>query len=116
MPLSSVLVEVKSNDKTFDVGTKKIIIATGSSSLQVPTLPFEEDIIIPTDDIFKNHSIPKRVFIMGAGSSSCELSNFYQRIGSKVFLGADEPTQKITFNVFSHARNIFLLIIPSDSA
>ena len=91
LPLSSVLVEVKSNDKTFDVGTKKIILATGSSSVPVPTLPFEGDIIIPTDDIFKNHSIPKRVFIMGAGGSSCELSNFYQIIGSKVFLGADEP-------------------------
>ena len=55
-------------------GSKKIIIATGSSPVSLPTLPFEGDIIVPTDDIFKNYSIPDRVFIMGAGGYSCELS------------------------------------------
>ena len=57
----------------------------------MPTLPFEGDIIIPTDDIFKNHSIPDRVFIMGGDGSGCELSDFYQMLGSKVFLNSDEP-------------------------
>jgi len=91
LPLSSDLVQVRSNDKTFDIATKKIIIATGSSPVPLSTLPFESDIIIPTDDIFKNHSIPDRVFIMGAGGNGCELSSFYQMLGSKVFLSSDEP-------------------------
>ena len=89
LPLSSDLVQVRSNDKTFDIGTKKIIIATGSSSVSLPTLPFEGDIIVPTDDIFKNYSIPDRVFIMGAEGYGCELSSFYQMLGSKVFLSSD---------------------------
>ena len=89
LPLSSDLVQVRSNDKTFDIATKKIIIATGSSPVPLPTLPFEGDIIVPTDDIFKNHSIPDRVFIMGAGGYGCELSSFYQMLGSKVFLSSD---------------------------
>jgi len=88
--LSSLLVQVDLNDKTIDIGTKKIIIATGSSPLSLPTLPFESNIIIPVDDIFKNHSIPERVFIMGAGSNGYELSSFYQLLGSKVFLSSDE--------------------------
>ena len=91
LPLSSALVQVGSNGKTFDMGTKKIIIATGSSPVPLATLPFEGDIIIPTDDIFKNHSIPDRVFIMGGDGSGCELSDFYQMLGSKVFLNSDEP-------------------------
>jgi len=90
LPLSSDLVQVRSNDKAFDIATKKIIIATGSSPVPLPTLPFEGDIIIPTDDIFKNHSIPDRVFIMGGDGSGCELSDFYQMLGSKVFLNSDE--------------------------
>ena len=89
LPLSSDLVQVRSNDKTFDIATKKIIIATGSSPVSLPTLPFEGDIIVPTDDVFKNHSIPDRVFIMGAGGYGCELSSFYQMLGSKVFLSSD---------------------------
>jgi len=89
LPLSSDLVQVRSNDKTFDIATKKIIIATGSSPVPLPTLPFEGDIIVPTDDIFKNYSIPDRVFIMGAGGYGCELSSFYQMLGSKVFLSSD---------------------------
>ena len=55
LPLSSDLVQVRSNDKAFDIATKKIIIATGSSPVSLPTLPFEGDIIVPTDDVFKNH-------------------------------------------------------------
>ena len=89
LPLSSDLVQVRSNDKAFDIATKKIIIATGSSPVSLPTLPFEGAIIVPTDDIFKNHSIPDRVFIMGAGGYGCELSSFYQMLGSKVFLSSD---------------------------
>ena len=89
LPLSSDLVQVRSNDKTFDIATKKIIIAAGSSPVPLPTLPFEGDIIVPTDDVFKNHSIPDRVFIMGAGGYGCELSSFYQMLGSKVFLSSD---------------------------
>ena len=89
LPLSSDLVQVRSNDKAFDIATKKIIIATGSSPVPLPTLPFEGDIIVPTDDIFKNHSIPDRVFIMGAGGYGCELSSFYQMLGSKVFLSSN---------------------------
>ena len=88
LPLSSGLVQVISNDKTFDIATKKVIIATGSSPGSSPTLPFEGDIIVPSDDVFKNHSIPNRVFIVGVGSYGCELASFYQMLGSKVFLSS----------------------------
>ena len=88
LPLSAGLVQVRSNSKTFDIATKKIIIATGSSPRSLPTLPFEGDIIVPADDVFKNCSIPDRVFIVGAEGYGCELSSFYQMLGSKVFLSS----------------------------
>jgi dihydrolipoamide dehydrogenase len=88
--VSSVLVKVTSNNETCDYGAKKIILATGSSPVILPTLPFEADTIISIDDVFKNHSIPDRVFIMGAGNYSFEIAHFYQILGSKVFLASDE--------------------------
>jgi dihydrolipoamide dehydrogenase len=90
LPLSSVLVQVRSNNKTFDFGAQKIILATGSKSVSLPTLPFEGDTIIPTDDILKNNSIPERVFLMGADHHSCETALFYQKLGSKVFLTSEQ--------------------------
>ena len=86
-PLSSELVQVKVDDKTFDVRAKKIILATGSHPVALPILPFEEDVIISADDVFKSNEVPKTVFIIGGGGSGCELANFYQMLGSKVFLG-----------------------------
>jgi len=90
LPLSSDLVQVRSNKETFDFGAKKIILATGSDPVSLPTLPFEDDIIIPTDDILRTKSIPERVFLMGAGHHSCETALFYQKLGSKVFLTSDQ--------------------------
>ncbi len=91
LPISSSLVQVILNDDTYGIGTKKIIIATGSKPTSLSTIPFERDAIISPDDIFENHSIPERVFIMGSGGSACEISCFYQMLGSKVFLGDNEP-------------------------
>jgi len=90
LPLSSGLVQVRSNKETFDFGAKKIILATGSNPVSLPTLPFEDDIIIPTDDILRTKSIPERVFLMGAGHHSCETALFYKELGSKVFLTSDQ--------------------------
>jgi dihydrolipoamide dehydrogenase len=91
LPVSSSLVQVKLNDDSYDVGTKKVIIATGSKPTSLSTIPFEQDAIISPDDIFKSYSIPERVFIMGSAGSACEISYFYQMLGSKVFLGGNEP-------------------------
>ena len=88
--ISPEIVQVKSIDQTYDLNAKKIIIATGSSPIALPTVPFEEDIIVSFDDIFKNHVAPKRVFLVGSGDISCELSVFYQMLGSKVFLSSSQ--------------------------
>ena len=91
IPISSSIVQVNTNDDTYEIGTKKIIIATGSKPTALSTIPFELDTIVSPDDIFESHSIPERVFIMGSGGSACEISHFYQMLGSKVFLGDNEP-------------------------
>ncbi len=89
--ISPEIVQVKSIDQTYDLNTKKIIIAAGSNPVALPTIPFEDDIIVSFDDIFKNHESPKRVFLVGSGVKSCELSVFYQMLGSKVFLSSGQP-------------------------
>ena len=85
---SSSIITVETNEKSIDVRAQQIIIATGSKPIALPAIPFEEEIIIPVDDVFIDSSIPKSVFIMGADENGCELAYFYQALGSKVFLGS----------------------------
>ena len=86
IPLSPALLQIESGGKISEIHAKKIILATGSHPLSIPTLPFEENIIISADDVFKSSTIPKSVFIMGSGRNGCEIASLYQRLGSKVFL------------------------------
>ena len=85
---STGIITVETNGKSIDIRAQKIIIATGSKPIALPAIPFEEEIIIPVDDVFIDSSIPKSVFIMGADENGCELAYFYQALGSKVFLGS----------------------------
>jgi len=55
LPISSSLVQVKLNGDTYDIGTKKIVIATGSRPISLSTIPFERNGIISSDDIFESH-------------------------------------------------------------
>ena len=84
---SSGIITVETNKKTVDIRAQKIIIATGSKPIALPAIPFQEGVIISSDEVFIDSSIPKTVFIMGGDENGCELAYFYQALGSKVFLG-----------------------------
>ena len=43
IPLSSALIQIESGGEISEIHTKKIIIATGSRPVSIPTLPFEGD-------------------------------------------------------------------------
>lgn len=87
---SPSMVRVEVEGESSEVRAKKIIIATGSHAIALPTLPFEEDVIISADNVFQGNKIPASVFIMGGGASGCELATLYRRLGSKVFLSHQE--------------------------
>jgi dihydrolipoamide dehydrogenase len=85
---SSGNIAVETDEKSIDIRAQKIIIATGSKPIALQAIPFEEGVIISSDDVFIDSSIPKTVFIMGGDENGCELAYFYQALGSKVFLGS----------------------------
>ena len=89
--LSPGVIRINANDAISEVRGKKIIIATGSQPASLPTLPFEDDVVISADDVFENMSTPKSVFVLGGEASGCELAVLFQRLGSKVFMSHHEP-------------------------
>jgi dihydrolipoamide dehydrogenase len=62
--------------------TKAIVIATGSSTIEVPTFKFDGQKVIGAKEAVSLREIPKRLLVIGGGIIGMELGGAYQRLGS----------------------------------
>jgi len=71
------------NDETVLNG-KHIIIATGSSSIELPFLQFDGEIVVSSDQAIAFNTVPEKLAVVGAGAIGLELGSVWARLGSKV--------------------------------
>jgi len=67
-----------------NIDSDSIIIATGSRPLEIPSLPFDGQKILSSDDALKLKEIPKSLLIVGAGFIGCEFACIFRELGSEV--------------------------------
>ena len=60
------------------------IIATGSSSTELPFLPVDEKSIVSSTGALAFSEVPKKLLIVGAGVIGIELGSVYARLGAQV--------------------------------
>jgi dihydrolipoamide dehydrogenase len=85
--IDSNTVEVTRVDgETQQVPGDAIIVATGSSVLELPSLPFDHTSIISSDDILNLQEVPASMAIVGGGVIGCELAFIFSAFGTKVTL------------------------------
>ena len=78
-------VEVKKDDgEIIDLQGKNIIIATGSKSRILPSLPQDGKKIIGYREAMTLDSQPKKIIIVGSGAIGIEFAYFYNTMGSEV--------------------------------
>ncbi len=65
------------------VAALNIVIATGSSPVQIPFLQWSEDVISSTGALALSN-VPDRLAVIGGGVIGMELGDVYARLGSKV--------------------------------
>lgn len=82
--LSPNKVQVQSQKETVDLQTEKLIIATGSDSVQLPFAPFDGQTIISSKEALFLPQVPKSLAIIGGGYIGCELGCFYAALGCKI--------------------------------
>src|SRR5262245_44816766 len=64
--------------------TKGIVLATGSSTIELPTFKFDNHQIIGAKEAVSLRQIPKRLLVIGGGVIGLELGMVYQKFGSQL--------------------------------
>lgn len=103
-------VEVTGAAGTQILETKNIILATGSSVVELPFLKFDGDKVISSDHAIALESVPARLVIVGAGAIGLEMASVWARLGSKVTIvemlttvggpGFDQDVSKVAERAF----------------
>lgn len=74
---------VDGGDGEIQVNCEHVVIATGSEPVQIPTLPFSEQILSSTGALALTE-IPKTLAVVGGGYIGLELGTCFAKLGSKV--------------------------------
>jgi dihydrolipoamide dehydrogenase len=85
--LSGKRVEVtKANNEVNFLQAQNVIIASGSSPINIDAAPVDGDLIVDSSGALEFTEVPKKVAIIGAGVIGLELGSVWRRLGSEVVL------------------------------
>ncbi|RYE93218.1 MAG: dihydrolipoyl dehydrogenase [Myxococcales bacterium] len=78
-------VEVTTPDgKTESYEARAIVIATGATTIEIPTFKFDGKQIIGAKEAVSLRQVPKRLVVIGGGIIGLELGGVYQKLGSQL--------------------------------
>lgn len=66
------------------IQAKHFLLATGSDSIELPFLPFDEKVVVSSTGALSLQQVPKKMIVIGAGVIGVELASVYNRLGSEV--------------------------------
>lgn len=78
------VVSHQNEEKT--ISAHSVILATGSSPVELPHIPLDGERIVDSSGALKWETVPKKLAVIGAGVIGLELSSVWQRLGAEVLL------------------------------
>lgn len=91
-------VQVKTGDGEKVLSGKRILLATGSSSVELPFLPFDGRTVVSSDEALAFDSVPKKLVVVGGGAIGLEMGSVWSRLGSEVTILEFLPRVAPTFD------------------
>jgi dihydrolipoamide dehydrogenase len=87
-------IEVKTREGGTETieATKAVVIATGSSTIEIPTFKFDGKQVIGAKEAVSLKEVPKRLLVIGGGVIGLELGMVYQKFGSELTVVEATPS------------------------
>jgi len=90
---SPTTVEVKTKEGTTEtLSAKAIVVATGSSTIEIQSFKFDGKQIIGAREAVSLKTVPKRLLVIGGGVIGLELGSVYQKLGAELTVVEMTPT------------------------
>ena len=77
-------VQITSSDGTREVSADNIVIATGSSPIEIPGFSFSDGPVLDSTKALALQQVPKRMVVIGGGYIGLEMGGVYSRLGTEV--------------------------------
>jgi dihydrolipoamide dehydrogenase len=102
-------VEVKGKDGTKTLEAKNIVLAVGSTPIEVPGFAFDGESVWSSTHALAPKTLPKRMIVIGGGYIGLELGSVWRRLGAKVTVleYADRILTGIDTEIASEALTLF---------
>jgi len=102
-------VNIQSGDKEETIEGKCIIIATGSTPRQLPSVSIDNKCVLDNEGALELVEVPERLGIIGAGVIGLEMASVWRRLGSEVTIleALPEFLSVVDEQVAKEAKKIF---------
>lgn len=116
--VSPRMVEVSGVGAKKAVEADNFVVATGSESIPLKFLPFDERKVLSSTGALSLTAVPRAMVVVGAGVIGVEMASVYNRLGSKVTVvemldrvcfGMDQALSKMMLQILSRQGIDFLL-------
>jgi dihydrolipoamide dehydrogenase len=107
--LDASTLKVVAADKTETLlSAANIIIATGSSVIELPHMKFDGEVIVSSTEALNFAAVPKKLVVIGAGVIGLELGSVWRRLGADVTLVdvMDRPVAMMDADISKEAQKI----------
>ncbi len=66
------------------IAAKRVLLATGSVPVEIPSMPFDGQVVLTSTEAMSLPQVPGRLVVVGAGAVGLELASVWRRYGSEV--------------------------------
>jgi dihydrolipoamide dehydrogenase len=89
---------LRADGSTQKLETKSILIATGSTAVELPFLKFDGQLVVSSDHAIAFADVPAKLVVIGAGAIGLELGSVWARLGAEVTVVELLPRVAPTFD------------------
>jgi len=77
---------VKKDCERMEFEAENVVVATGSTAIQLPNMPFDGKSVVSSREMFTFDSLPESLLIVGGGAVGVEFASALSKVGVQVYL------------------------------